>query len=254
MQFIILKRLMPPVVRRQLRTSWNRVLEREQIWREKRFYRQFVHERDLVFDIGAHVGIKTAAFLSLGARVVAVEPNPVCSAEIAARCRSALEKQVLHIETLAAAGPDGGRVDLCVFDSHADLTSGSAEFARHARQLSKESGRMIQVDSVSLNDLIARFGVPKFLKIDVEGMDAEVLGGLTYRPQFLSFEYNTDANLWQNTLGCFSEVMRLGFNEANMTKFANPELTLRQWVEIRKAPSEIQRACGPNDWGDIVVR
>src|SRR5690348_14843897 len=41
-----------------------------------RLYRQFVRPDDLVFDIGAHVGDRVAAFRRLGARVVAVEPQP----------------------------------------------------------------------------------------------------------------------------------------------------------------------------------
>src|ERR1700740_1742816 len=39
-------------------------------------YAQFVTPGDLVFDIGAHVGDRVAAFRRLGARVVAVEPQP----------------------------------------------------------------------------------------------------------------------------------------------------------------------------------
>src|SRR4030095_4746433 len=41
-----------------------------------RLYGQFVQPGDPVFDIGAHVGGRTAAFRRLGARVVAVEPQP----------------------------------------------------------------------------------------------------------------------------------------------------------------------------------
>src|SRR3954462_10313074 len=41
-----------------------------------RLYRRFVQAGDLVFDIGAHVGDRIAAFRRLGAEVVAVEPQP----------------------------------------------------------------------------------------------------------------------------------------------------------------------------------
>src|SRR5262244_3828725 len=41
-----------------------------------RFYRPFVKPGDLVFDVGAHVGDRVAAFRRLGARVIAVEPQP----------------------------------------------------------------------------------------------------------------------------------------------------------------------------------
>src|SRR5438105_10108388 len=42
-----------------------------------RLYGQFVRPGDLVFDLGAHVGDRVAAFRRLGARVVAVEPQPL---------------------------------------------------------------------------------------------------------------------------------------------------------------------------------
>lgn len=43
----------------------------------RKFYSQFLSPGDLVFDIGANVGVYTEVFSSLGSRVVAVEPNPI---------------------------------------------------------------------------------------------------------------------------------------------------------------------------------
>jgi hypothetical protein len=42
----------------------------------RRLYGSLVHEGDLVFDVGAHLGDRSAAFAALGARVVALEPQP----------------------------------------------------------------------------------------------------------------------------------------------------------------------------------
>jgi 16S rRNA A1518/A1519 N6-dimethyltransferase RsmA/KsgA/DIM1 with predicted DNA glycosylase/AP lyase activity len=44
------------------------------------FYSQFIKKGDLCFDIGANVGNRTDTFLKLGAKVVAVEPQPDCLA------------------------------------------------------------------------------------------------------------------------------------------------------------------------------
>src|SRR5476649_355269 len=41
-----------------------------------RLHSRFVQRGDLVFDVGAHVGDRIASFRRLGARVVAVEPQP----------------------------------------------------------------------------------------------------------------------------------------------------------------------------------
>ena len=47
-----------------------------------RLYAAFVRPGDLVFDIGAHVGDRVAAFRRRGARVVAVEPQPALVAAL----------------------------------------------------------------------------------------------------------------------------------------------------------------------------
>jgi len=41
-----------------------------------RLHGNFIRPGDLVFDVGAHVGDRVASFHRLGARVVAVEPQP----------------------------------------------------------------------------------------------------------------------------------------------------------------------------------
>jgi 16S rRNA A1518/A1519 N6-dimethyltransferase RsmA/KsgA/DIM1 with predicted DNA glycosylase/AP lyase activity len=60
-------------------------------WRRKErrkmctFYRQFIKPNDLVFDVGANIGNYTAIFLALGARVLAIEPQAECMAQLRAR-------------------------------------------------------------------------------------------------------------------------------------------------------------------------
>src|SRR5262245_11935090 len=46
--------------------------------RMSRLYREFLPPGDLGFDIGAHVGSRVRAWRRLGARVIAVEPQPDC--------------------------------------------------------------------------------------------------------------------------------------------------------------------------------
>ena len=54
-------------------------------WRTGRFYAAYVRRGDLCFDVGANKGDKTAVFLGLGARVVAVEPQAACAARLRER-------------------------------------------------------------------------------------------------------------------------------------------------------------------------
>src|SRR3974377_179632 len=53
--------------------------------RERRLFGHFMRPGDLVFDIGANIGDKTAAFRAHRARVVCVEPDPRNLRPLAAR-------------------------------------------------------------------------------------------------------------------------------------------------------------------------
>jgi 16S rRNA A1518/A1519 N6-dimethyltransferase RsmA/KsgA/DIM1 with predicted DNA glycosylase/AP lyase activity len=53
--------------------------------RRQNFYRQLIAPGDLCFDVGANIGDYTDTFLALGARVIAVEPQPSCADELRSR-------------------------------------------------------------------------------------------------------------------------------------------------------------------------
>jgi FkbM family methyltransferase len=221
---------------------------------EKRFYQQFLTRGDLVFDVGANVGVKTAAFLSLGARVVAVEPNPLCVEEIRKINRRALAEGKLKIEEVAL-GSSRQAVTLTVFEGLSQLTTASPHFIAHVEKELEVTKRLITVPGRTLDDLIERHGLPAFLKIDVEGMDAEVLRGLHRKPKCLSFEYQMKPPLWENTRQCLVEVERLSFTEANLTETDSPRLLLREWFEVKSVAAELHRLFGDNHrFGDVVVR
>src|SRR5690349_7677956 len=61
-------------------------LARQRVARSN-FYAQLIRPGNLVFDVGANYGEYSQMFMRLGARVIAMEPNPSC-ARILARCRS----------------------------------------------------------------------------------------------------------------------------------------------------------------------
>jgi FkbM family methyltransferase len=254
MRFIGLKRLLPASVRGRFRDSWMRMLSRERLARERRLYRNFISPHDLVFDIGANVGEKTAVFLSLGARVVAVEPNPSCVDEIRKCCAEAIRDSRLTIEQVLATH-DGRTMELTVFHDESAIASGSADFVNYARRSGAELAHKITAASTTLDQLIGRHGSPCFIKIDVEGMDAEVLQGLSTKPKFLTFEYHTAPTLLENALQCFLEVERLGFREANLTSMVESNLLYKDWMNLKEAISEIENLAQEGEhWGDVIVR
>jgi FkbM family methyltransferase len=156
-----------------------------------RHYRRFVAAGDLVFDIGSHVGDRVGAFRRLGARVVAVEPQPALARTL--RLLYGRDRAVTVEE--AAVGRRAGTIALKLNLDNPTISTASEAFIAAAREAPGWQGqrwaRTVEVPLTTLDALIARHGVPRFIKIDVEGYEAEALAGLSMPVAALSFEFTT---------------------------------------------------------------
>jgi FkbM family methyltransferase len=162
------------------------------VWRRRRmeaFYRQFLQPGGLTFDIGAHVGNRVRVFRRIGARVVAVEPQPDFAALL--RMMYGRDPNVAIEASGVAARPGDGTLHL---SSRTPTVSTFADSWMHDVQADRRFQRIrwdsvISVPLVTLDGLITRHGEPDFCKIDVEGFELEVLHGLSRPIPALSFEY-----------------------------------------------------------------
>lgn len=156
-----------------------------------RHYARFVTKDDLVFDIGSHVGDRVAAFRRLGARVVAVEPQPALATTL--RLLYGRDKAVTVVES--AIGRETGTIALKLNLDNPTVSTASEAFIAAAHDAPGWEGqqwtRTVEVPITTLDALIARQGTPRFIKIDVEGYEAEVLAGLSKPAAALSFEFTT---------------------------------------------------------------
>jgi FkbM family methyltransferase len=162
------------------------------VWRRRQmeaFYRQFLQAGDLAFDIGAHVGNRVRVFRRIGARVIAVEPQPDFIALL--RLLYGRDSGVSIEASGVAAGPGQGKLHLSrrtpTVSTFADSWREEVQTDRRFQRIRWDS--VISVPLVSLDELIARHGEPQFCKIDVEGFEHEVLSGLSKPLAALSFEY-----------------------------------------------------------------
>ena len=154
--------------------------------RMRRMYGRFVGPGALCFDVGAHVGNRSRCFRKLGASVVAVEPQPRFASFLRWLFRSDRAVDILPIAL--AARP--GTVPLMISRATPTVSTGSAPFVAAVSGVDSFAavrwGQPIEVAASTLDRLIERFGLPAFVKIDVEGMEDEVLAGLSHAVPALS--------------------------------------------------------------------
>ncbi len=143
-----------------------------------------------IFDIGMYDGADTAYYLECGYQVIAVEANPVL-AESAARKFGAQLASGQLVCVNAAISPDGQPVELNLCGQ--DLGSSSLFSERVAN---RQPMGAITVPGVTLQELLEQYGLPVYLKVDIEGADRLCILPLTsdHRPDFLSFEVGEDVD------------------------------------------------------------
>jgi FkbM family methyltransferase len=147
-------------------------------------------DETLVYDVGLHRGEDTDYYLKLGYRVVAFEADPILAAECRGRFAAEIAAGRLHIVEGAIAPREQG--DRLTFFRSSISVWGTVEPDWEARNRGLgAASTAIQVDRVDIEAAFKAFGVPLYLKIDVEGVDRlvlETLGRFPDRPRYLSIE------------------------------------------------------------------
>lgn len=151
------------------------------------FYSKLLSPGDLVFDIGANEGNYTNIFVDIGCKVVSVEPQERCISQINERTKG-------KCTTLqCACGAKSGEKAILIRCNTDPCTTLSIEWIEHVCKIMPSWMIWIptnEVKIISLDDMIKIFGIPKYIKIDVEGYEYEVIKGLSTSIDIISFEYS----------------------------------------------------------------
>jgi FkbM family methyltransferase len=217
-----------------------------------RLYRQFVRPGDLVFDIGAHVGDRVASFRRLGAKIVAVEPQPALAKTL--RLFYGRDPKVTIEEV--AVGRHPGSIELNLNIDNPTTSTVSTDFIAAAAQAPGWHGqawpKRASVRLTTVDALIARHGIPAFIKIDVEGFEAEVLAGLGQPVQALSFEFT----LIQRDIAraCIERCTALGYAQFNAALGESQMLVHRDWIDANAISRWIAELPPEANSGDVYAR
>jgi FkbM family methyltransferase len=216
-----------------------------------RLYCGFVRRGDLVFDIGAHVGDRVASFRRLGARVVAVEPQPAMARVL--RLVYGLRPGVI-IER-EAVGRSAGTTRLMINVDNPTVSTASRGFVSAARDSPGWEGqrwsKSVTVAMTTLDALIDKHGEPAFIKIDVEGFEEEALAGLTRPVKALSFEFTIIQR--EIALVCIERCLAIGYRRFNAALGESQSLVTADWVDGQEIIRWLLALPNAANSGDIYV-
>lgn len=192
-----------------------------------RFYRQFINEGDLCFDIGANLGNRTEIFRKLGANIIAVEPQRSCVAGLKRRYRK--DKKVRIVQK--AIGAHEGEITIAICTKDNEKSSCSAEWINVAQTGGLRGfvwDRRVQVQMTTIDKLIEEFGIPSFCKIDTEGFEYECVKGLSHPIKALSLEFHLEYT--SPTINAIHRLAEIGLAKYNYSIAESMKWALPRWV------------------------
>jgi FkbM family methyltransferase len=198
-------------------------------------------QKDLIFDVGCHKGEDTGFYLKKGYRVVAVEANPVLCQLIKESFNDSLSRGTLTLVESAIAKQTGDiKFYACEESVWGTIVPRWNERSEARGRHSKE----MRVPGIAFSELLAKFGVPYYLKVDIEGADMYCLEGLVARkerPQYVSIE--SEKRDWSRLLEEFEVLCSLGYkkfkvvNQAVVHEQAPPHPPLEGiFVDVKFVP------------------
>ncbi|WP_336273181.1 FkbM family methyltransferase [Vreelandella indica] len=193
----------------------------------QRLYQPFIQPGAVAFDIGAHLGDRSAAFHALGAKVIALEPQP----DLAKWFKRLVRPKSITLLPMAA-GPTEGFADIAISTGNPTLSTLATEWReqigeRNAGFSQVRWEQRLRVPVTTLDTLIEEYGEPSFIKIDVEGFEAEVLAGLSSPVAALSVEFVAGALAVNHA--CVNHLSRLGEYRYNVVAGEQRHFRWAEW-------------------------
>ena len=172
-----------------------------------------MYQSDLIFDVGMHLGEDTDFYLKKGFRVVGFEANPMLVQHCRVRFSDALASGRLVIVDGAVAPGTACRVPFYINLRKTEWSTLNRDWVARNRQRGAPS-KMVEVKRVDLAEYFRQYGMPCYLKIDIEGSDLAAASSVKARedrPQFISIE--TDINHFGRALEEIELLRSLGYRK-----------------------------------------
>lgn len=209
---------------------------------------KLLNPKDLIFDIGAHLGEKSNQFLEKDMNIIMLEPLPNCISELKKKYE---KNQNVTIIQKAVSKKIGEEV--LEINTKMPTISTMASHWKKGRFSNHDWNSRIIVKTTTLDELIKDFGKPSYIKIDVEGYETDVLLGLSQKVGIISFEFTSE--FIKNALLCINHLNKLGYEEFNFSTGEKRKF-FSNWQNKKNIIDKIEIQIEKDNllWGDIYCR
>jgi len=243
---------------RDLKALWRSVriyrLNRSHQQSLRELYQPFVSEGSVVFDIGAHAGDRTACFKALGATVVSIEPQPWFARLL--KLNHLLSSKVTVLRCVVS-DTDGPKV-LRVNSRNPTVSTLSDDFRAGGH---RRWGRVARATMGSphhrtgpspVDALIARFGMPAFIKSTSRGLNSMCCRDCRARLLALSFEFTMIQP--KLVVDCIERCATLGLSRFNVSLGESHQLTFEAWLDAAALIEYLSTLPPEANSGDVYAR
>jgi FkbM family methyltransferase len=152
---------------------------------------------DLIYDVGMNNGDDTAYYLSRGFRVIAIEASPVMVEDASRRFEREIAAGMLFILNIGISDSEGA-FPFWICDSHSEWSS----FDRSIASRDNADHHQITIPCRRFRSVVEEFGIPYYLKLDIEGGEIYCLRDLSVSdlPKYVSFEMTDHLSIEPLTL------------------------------------------------------
>ncbi len=209
---------------------------------------KFLKPNDLFFDVGAHIGEKSKELIKNKINVVMVEPQPECLEQLK---RLYSENEFVTIVP-KGLGRSEKKMEMSI-NSENPVISTFTEHWKTGRFSESNWDKKITVDVTTLDSLIQKFGNPKYIKIDVEGFEHDVILGLTKKTGIISFEFTSE--FIEDAFKSMDYLISLGYTDFNYSMGERRKFH-GNWTNGNLIKEDIKKNIKKDSllWGDLYCK
>jgi FkbM family methyltransferase len=202
-----------------------------------------------IYDIGANKGDYTYRYLEQSKKVLSIEPQQHLYLLLIVRFFKNILQRQLTIKKIAISD-NKDVVDFFLPEKWHQLGTISKEYTQESRFKDMNWNKVKRVKTTTLDALIEKYGMPDYIKIDIEGNEIKALTGLNSFPKILSLEANIDD---YSKIVDMLEIVSKNYKYFNFIKETSTTLEFDNPIELQQLKKFLKKYKNEftHAWGDV---